>query len=109
MVDLLCSGPSRSFGLDYGTLKVGRDADLIVVNPSRAWTFSTEEIRSKSKNSPFVGRTLTGQVTHTFVGGRQVVADGRLISEMGERDADKFTVTDESILYEERSTTDRGA
>jgi dihydroorotase len=83
MVDLLCSGPCRSFGLDYGTLKIGRDADVIVVDPSHSWTFSSEEIRSKSKNSPFVGRTLTGQAVHTFVGGRHVVSDGRLVSELG--------------------------
>lgn len=87
MVDLLCSGPSRSFGLDYGTLKVGRDADIVVVHPSRTWTLSTEGIRSKSKNSPFVGRTLTGQVVHTFVGGRHVVHDGCLASEMNEKAA----------------------
>jgi len=82
MVDLLCSGPARAFGLDYGTLKVGREADVIVVHPSKTWTFSTEEIRSKSKNSPFVGRTLTGQVLHTFVGGRHVVDNGQLVSEI---------------------------
>jgi dihydroorotase len=83
MVDLLCSGPSRSFGLDYGTLKVGREADVIVVDPSRRWMFSSEEIRSKSKNSPFIGRTLTGQAVHTFVSGRHIVSDGRLVSELG--------------------------
>ena len=80
MVDLLCSGPCRSFGLDYGTLKIGRDADVIVVDPARTWTFSSEEIRSKSKNSPFIGRTLTGQAVHTFVNGRHVVREGRLMS-----------------------------
>ena len=85
MVDLLCSGPSRAFGLDYGTLKVGRDADVIVVNPTRTWTFSSDEIRSKSKNSPFIGRTLTGQVAHTFVAGRHVVSEGRLVSESGDQ------------------------
>lgn len=82
MVDLLCSGPCRSFGLDYGTLKIGRDADVIVVDPARTWTFSSDEIRSKSKNSPFIGRTLTGQALHTFVGGRHVVSEGRLVSEL---------------------------
>jgi dihydroorotase len=82
MADLLCSGPCRSFGLDYGTLKIGRDADVIVVDPTRSWTFSSDEIRSKSKNSPFIGRALTGQAVHTFVSGRHVVSEGRLVSEL---------------------------
>ena len=62
---------------------VGREADVIVVDPARTWMFSSEEIRSKSKNSPFIGRTLTGQAVHTFVSGRHIVSDGRLVSELG--------------------------
>lgn len=80
MVDLLCAGPARSFGLPYGTLKVGRDADVVVLDPKRQWYFSEESVRSKSKNSPFFGRQLTGATSHVFVGGRQVVAAGELVS-----------------------------
>jgi dihydroorotase len=87
MVDLLCSGPARAFGLEYGTLKVGRPADIIVVDPERRWQLSAEEIRSKSKNSPFVGRELTGIAVHTLVGGAHVVRDGALVSESGRKAA----------------------
>jgi dihydroorotase len=80
MVDLLCAGPCRSFGLPYGTLKVGRDADVVVLDPTKQWYFSEESVRSKSKNSPFVGRKLTGATSHVFVGGRQVVSHGELVS-----------------------------
>lgn len=79
MVDLLCAGPSRSFGLPYGTLKVGSDADVVVLDPKRTWVFSEQEVRSKSKNSPFVDRELTGQAKHVFVAGRQVVSGGELV------------------------------
>jgi len=79
MVDLLCAGPSRSFGLPYGTLKVGSDADVVVLDPKRTWVFSEQEVRSKSKNSPFVGRELTGQAKQVFVAGRQVVSGGELV------------------------------
>lgn len=81
MVDLLCSGPARSFGLPYGTLRVGSPADVVVLDPKREWFFSEESVRSKSKNSPFLGKKLVGATEHVFVGGRQVVAEGRLITE----------------------------
>jgi dihydroorotase len=80
MVDLLCAGPARSFGLPYGTLKEGSEADVVVLDPNRHWYFSEESVRSKSKNSPFFGRQLTGATSHVFVGGRQVVAAGELVS-----------------------------
>ncbi len=79
MVDLLCAGPSRSFGLPYGTLKVGSDADVVVLDPKRTWIFSEQGLRSKSNNSPFLGRELTGQAKHVFVAGRQVVSSGELV------------------------------
>lgn len=82
MVDILCAGPARAFGLPYGRLSVGGDADVIVVDPQRRWRFSEEDNRSKSKNSPFIGRELLGLSLHTFVGGRHVVRDGRLVSEL---------------------------
>lgn len=81
MVDLLCSGPARSFGLPYGTLRVGSPADVVVLDPKREWFLSEESVRSKSKNSPFLGKKLVGATEHVFVGGRQVVAEGRLITD----------------------------
>jgi len=82
MVELLAWGPSRAFGLPYGTLRVGADADVVVVDPRLKWRLDATDIRSKSKNSPFVGRELVGRVAHTFVAGRHVVNGGRLASEL---------------------------
>jgi dihydroorotase len=82
MVELLAWGPSRAFGLPYGTLRVGADADVVVVDPRSKWRLDATDIRSKSKNSPFVGRELVGRVAHTFVAGRHVVNGGRLASEL---------------------------
>jgi dihydroorotase len=81
MVDLLSAGPSRAFGLPYGTLKVGAEADVVVVDPLRSWVFAEEAVRSKSKNSPFVGKKLTGATRHVLVAGKQVVAGGELLRE----------------------------
>ena len=81
MVDLLSAGPARAFGLPYGTLAVGAPADVVVVDPRREWLFSEDAVRSKSKNSPFLGRRLIGGVDHVFVAGRQVVSNSQLIRE----------------------------
>jgi dihydroorotase len=82
MVDLLSSGPSRAFGLPYGSLNVGSPADVVVLDPKKEWRFSEECVRSKSKNSPFLGRKLTGAAEHVFVAGKQVVSAGVLWKEL---------------------------
>lgn len=82
MVDLLCAGPARAFGLASGTLGVGRDADVTILDPKRRWHLDEQGIRSRSKNSPFVGRELVGQVMHVLVGGQRVVRDSKLVSDM---------------------------
>jgi dihydroorotase len=82
MVDLLAAGPARAFGLSYGTLKVGSVADIVVLDPSLRWKFEVEGVRSKSKNSPFIGRELSGQAVHVLVNGQRIVTDGKLISEI---------------------------
>jgi dihydroorotase len=79
MVELLCSGPADSFGLPYGTLKKGRDADIVVMDPNKKWIFSIDQVHSKSKNSPFLGREMMGLAETVLVGGRIVVSDGRLV------------------------------
>ncbi len=80
MVELLCYGPAKSFGLSSGTLRVGSEADITVVDPLKKWSFAPSEVRSKSKNSPFIGREMTGRASQVLVGGRWVVRDGALAS-----------------------------
>jgi dihydroorotase len=82
MVDLLSAGPARAFGLSYGTLKVGSAADIVVLDPTLRWKFAMDGVRSKSKNSPFIGRELSGQAVHVLVNGQRIVTDGKLVSEI---------------------------
>jgi dihydroorotase len=67
-VALLTSSAARCFGLDAGRLVEGGAADLTVIDPARRWRY--DATRSKSRNSPFWGRELTGAATLTLVGGR---------------------------------------
>lgn len=68
----LTSGPAHCLGLDRGTLSVGSKADITVIDPKLSWTVKTEELKSKSKNTPFAGWQMEGAATHTIVGGKVV-------------------------------------
>ena len=81
MVDLLSSGPARSFSLPYGTLKKGAIADLVICNPEKKWSFDQGSIQSISKNSPFIGREMQGSTEQVFVNGCRVVLNGKLVAE----------------------------
>ena len=73
MVDKMSSTPARIVGLaNKGSIQTGYDADITIIDPQREWTVTREGFVSKSKNSPFVGRKLTGQVEYTICGGRIV-------------------------------------
>jgi dihydroorotase len=68
----LSYNPAKILGLDGGRLVEGGTADLAIVDPEREYVFMKEEIQSKSRNSPFLGRTLKGRNLVTMVGGRIV-------------------------------------
>ncbi len=72
VVALLTVQPARAFGLSKGTLAVGADADVTIVDPDAQWVVEPEQFRSKGRNTPFAGWKLKGQVTTTIVGGRTV-------------------------------------
>lgn len=72
MVAALTIRPARVFGLAKGTLALGADADVVVMDPEAQWTVDPERFRSKGRNTPFGGWKLKGQVVTTLVGGRVV-------------------------------------
>jgi len=64
--------PARLIGLDAGRLSKGAPADLVLCDIGAPVVIDADKLISKSKNSPFDGRKLQGQVLMTVVGGRVV-------------------------------------
>ncbi|MFQ5464379.1 MAG: dihydroorotase [Thermodesulfobacteriota bacterium] len=64
--------PARLLGLDHGTLRVGSSADIAIVDPERRWTVDPEKLRSRSKNTPWAGKTMKGRVEMTICRGEVV-------------------------------------
>jgi dihydroorotase len=53
-----------------GTLSVGADADITIIDPNAEWTVKAAEFRSRSRNTPFDGWKLKGRAVQTIMGGR---------------------------------------
>jgi dihydroorotase len=54
----------------------GNPANLTVIDPAATWVVDPAALASRSRNTPYAGRTLTGQVRHTILFGEPVVIDG---------------------------------
>lgn len=71
MVELFTSGPARVLGMER-TLAAGQPADVTIFSTDRRWTFRSTESASKSRNSPFDGRSFKGGPIATIVFGKVV-------------------------------------
>ena len=73
IIERLTAAPARVMGwTEAGSLKVGKPADIVIIDPEAHWKVSTEALGSKSANTPLLDMTLRGRVVQTFVGGMRV-------------------------------------
>jgi dihydroorotase len=70
LVELLSVNPARILGVSGGSLAIGAAADIAVIDPEQRFLLSSEDIVSKSKNSPFIGVMHQGKAVLTLCGGR---------------------------------------
>jgi len=75
-IKLMTVNPAKILNLPAGTLEIGSAADITLINPDLEWTVSKDDFKSLSKNSPYIGMTLTGRVVRTIVAGKTVFEVG---------------------------------
>ena len=72
LVDKMACAPAKLFHLPGGNLRKGTIADVTVFDPNRQWTVDPTRFKTKGRNTPYAGRTLSGVVWCTIVDGKIV-------------------------------------
>lgn len=72
MVRLTSYNAAKILGIDRGVIEEGKIADITVFDPNKEYVYTKEDIVSKSKNTPFIGKKLKGEVRYTIVNGNVV-------------------------------------
>lgn len=80
-MEKLTANPAKILGVKGGIIEEGSDADLTLIDLDREYSLTAEDIKSKSRNSPFIGRPLRGKAVLTMVGGRIVYKDDKAFQE----------------------------
>ncbi len=75
-VDALCAAPSRVLGLTPAKLEPGQKATFALFDPAQRWTPRPEDLYSKGKNSPFLGKETRGRVLLTANAGKLIYEQG---------------------------------
>ena len=76
LVEIMAVNPRRLLRLDPVTVSEGSVADLTLIDPKASVQITPEYLQSRSKNSAWLGKTLTGVATDVFVSGKRTLAAG---------------------------------
>ncbi|MGN0290418.1 MAG: dihydroorotase [Lachnospiraceae bacterium] len=74
MAEKMSYNPAQVIGSDRGSLEKGKPADIVIFDPEKTYQIDASKFASKGKNTPFDGRTVTGEV-------RMTICDGKIIYE----------------------------
>ena len=69
LIEMMTANPARILDIDKGTLTIGADADVTVIDPKRRWKVKVANWQSRSRNCPYDGWRLTGRAVATIVSG----------------------------------------
>ena len=70
--ELMSKNPANILRMNKGTISVGKDGDLVLVDLNKEVTIDKETFVSKGKNTPFQGRKYFGEVIKTIRGGKVI-------------------------------------
>ncbi|MFQ5579023.1 MAG: dihydroorotase [Nitrospiria bacterium] len=74
LIGKMTSQPARILGKKIGQLGIGDVADVTIIDPDVEWHVSEDDIKSKSKNSPFLGWNMKGRAKTVIVAGKVIEA-----------------------------------
>ena len=86
LVAVMCANPARIFGLypRKGTLNIGADADVVVIDPRKDWTVDLDGLHSSVDYNTYLGWRLVGEPVHTLQRGRDILVNGVLKAKAGD-------------------------
>jgi dihydropyrimidinase len=84
LVDVLATTPARLFGMEAkGAIDVGRDADLVLFDPSPSRTIRQADLHHTSDFTPYEGMTVRGAVRSVLLRGEPIIRDGEFVGRRG--------------------------
>ena len=79
LIELLTINAARIINKPLGTLKIGAEGDVTLFSTEAEWVYDVNQTKSKSRNCPFHGMELKGQVAATVVAGKVVYQNRDLL------------------------------
>jgi allantoinase len=81
--ELLATNPAKIAGLypRKGEIRVGSDADLMLIDLGRTWTLQREHLRSRHQHSPFIGMEFQAWISAVLVRGKTVAQAGKIVGD----------------------------
>ena len=81
LVSVIAANPAARFSIpSKGSLAVGNDADLMLLDTSQSYTLEAADLFQRHKMSPYVGASFTGRVARTIRRGETIFADGKVVA-----------------------------
>lgn len=75
VVNAITSGSGKISSVEQGKIEVGQKADFTLFQPTKKWMFDTSKVISKTFNSPFIGKEMTGKVVGVVNNGKIALND----------------------------------
>ncbi len=72
LISKMSTEPARILGIDRGSIRIGGQADLTIIDTQSEYEIGPGHFLSKSLNSPFIGEKVNGEIIYTIIGGRIV-------------------------------------
>ncbi|HIU64160.1 MAG TPA: dihydroorotase [Candidatus Avacidaminococcus intestinavium] len=76
IIGKMSTEPANIFSLNAGSLKEGKPADIVIIDPNKEWVVDNMKFYTRGKVTPFNGKALKGKAVATLVAGKFVMRDG---------------------------------